>query len=336
MKTHMKQFKLNGHGYKKGRTWNMAHFLPKSRLAPLPAAPVQPQPGPSIADPLPQQKPEPTNPGNPQPAIQNPHSENGSGTSELRKYAPTANAISPEETPTVRENKTPELTGNETTRLNRNSTRTGKIARLPLDIREIVNGMLRGGFRYNDIVAHLNDLGHPGITPGNITFWKHHGYIEWLTHQHELEAQAVFAKSIEHCIRSLDVNHVQQTAIAFAADQLRQIMVKFDHRRALDLLHSRPELFPAFVSAMGTLSRCTSQLANAFDTNKTSETLLRQQPQPPPPLPRQDLEPEEDDDLQQDQPAPINQQNQFTNPTPAGASPTICENPGNPNQSQVI
>ena len=96
-------------------------------------------------------------------------------------------------------------------------TRVGKIARLPHDLRETVNGMLRGGFRYRDIAAHLNDLGHPGITENNISFWRRHGYMDWLAHQHELEARATLVKSFEHCTRALDTDRVQQNAIAFAA-----------------------------------------------------------------------------------------------------------------------
>ena len=36
MKTQLTKTKINGHGYKKGRVWNLAHLLPKRRLALLP------------------------------------------------------------------------------------------------------------------------------------------------------------------------------------------------------------------------------------------------------------------------------------------------------------
>src|SRR3954452_3522320 len=87
-------------------------------------------------------------------------------------------------------------------------TRVGKIARLPHDLRETVNAMLRGGFRYRDIVAQLKDLGHPGISENNVSFWKHQGYMDWLAPHHELEARATLVKSFEHCVRALDTDRI--------------------------------------------------------------------------------------------------------------------------------
>jgi len=330
MKTQLTNTKISGHGYKKGRVWNLAHLLPKrlALISPAPAATAQPSS--SAPNPVPSQKPDFSNPPNPRFEIRNPQSLPASSA------LPEANGSAPvnAELPSAAPRKSTLNLEPGTLNGGSHRTRTGKIARLPSDIREIVNGMLRGGFRYDDIVAHLNDLGHSGITARNISFWKHHGYIDWLNRQHELEAQAVFARSIEHCIRAIDVDQVQQSAIAFAADQLRQIVVKFDHRRALDLLHSRPELFPTFVNAIGTLSRSTSQLATAFDTNKTSEALLRQQPQPP--TPPREVEFEEDDDPQENHASPTHDHNQSVSPVPAAAPSTMSENPSNPNQSQVI
>src|SRR5712671_4670670 len=43
------------------------------------------------------------------------------------------------------------------------SSRNGKIARLPLDIREQVNSMLRNNFRHATIVQKLAELGYPDI-----------------------------------------------------------------------------------------------------------------------------------------------------------------------------
>ena len=59
-------------------------------------------------------------------------------------------------------------------------TRNGKIARLPLEIREQVNQVLRSGLTYAHILSKLAELGHPGISINSISTWKHGGYIEWL------------------------------------------------------------------------------------------------------------------------------------------------------------
>src|SRR5258706_305730 len=60
------------------------------------------------------------------------------------------------------------------------TTRKGKVARLPVSIREIVNRMLENGSRFQDIIARLDDLGYPGFQPPNISRWKSGGYLDWL------------------------------------------------------------------------------------------------------------------------------------------------------------
>src|SRR3954466_3691241 len=69
-----------------------------------------------------------------------------------------------------------------------NHTRIGKIARLRYEVREMVNGMLRGGLRYIDIVARLRKQGYTHINENNLSFWKSGGYLDWLDHQHQRES----------------------------------------------------------------------------------------------------------------------------------------------------
>src|SRR5580765_7124445 len=47
--------------------------------------------------------------------------------------------------------------------------RVGKIARLPYEVREMVNAMIRGGFRYIDIVARLREQGYTHINENNLS-----------------------------------------------------------------------------------------------------------------------------------------------------------------------
>src|SRR4051812_49317843 len=61
-------------------------------------------------------------------------------------------------------------------------TRIGKIARLPFEVREMVNNMIRGGMRYIDIVVGLKQHGYTHINENNISFWKSGGYLDWLDH----------------------------------------------------------------------------------------------------------------------------------------------------------
>ena len=77
-------------------------------------------------------------------------------------------------------------------------TRTGKIARLPHDIREQLNARLRSGEQGKTLLQWLNALpeaiailaanftGHP-FTPANLTEWKRGGYQDWLVRQDALD-----------------------------------------------------------------------------------------------------------------------------------------------------
>ena len=77
-------------------------------------------------------------------------------------------------------------------------TRTGKIARLPYDIRNQLNRRLNDGEFGNDLVAWLNDLpevqqtlaehfdSRP-VSTQNLSEWKAGGYRDWLLQQEALE-----------------------------------------------------------------------------------------------------------------------------------------------------
>ena len=66
-------------------------------------------------------------------------------------------------------------------------SRNGKIARLPLAIREAVNQMLLDGLVYPQIVAKLQQLGYPGIRPQNLSEWRKGGYQDWLRRREQQE-----------------------------------------------------------------------------------------------------------------------------------------------------
>ena len=83
-------------------------------------------------------------------------------------------------------------------------TRTGKIARLPRDIREELNRRLRDGEQGKQLVVWLNSLpetrsvleeefGGRAIREQNLTEWKQRGYRDWVARQQALEFARNFA-----------------------------------------------------------------------------------------------------------------------------------------------
>ncbi len=67
------------------------------------------------------------------------------------------------------------------------TTRKGKIARLPYEIREQLNAMLRDGSPAAQINAYLVAQGHPAIKDQNLTNWRQGGYQDWLKEQTRLD-----------------------------------------------------------------------------------------------------------------------------------------------------
>ena len=153
--------------------------------------------------------------------------------------------------------------------------RNGKIARLPDDMRFQVNQMIRSGRSYSDITEKLAELGHPGITPANISNWKFGGFVDWLVEEQRSDRRLVFAQALDRCTRSVDIDRIQQNTIALAADKLAHIILDFDHKDAMALLSQRPELFPRFLAAIGTLTKSTVDLAKAFDLAQNREATIR-------------------------------------------------------------
>ena len=65
---------------------------------------------------------------------------------------------------------------------------TGKVARLPLEIRNLVNFALRDGRPYTEIIALLAAHGFTGVTAGNLSTWAKGGYAKWLDAQERFES----------------------------------------------------------------------------------------------------------------------------------------------------
>jgi len=154
-------------------------------------------------------------------------------------------------------------------------TRTGKIARLPEDVRLSVNQLLRNGVKYSAISARLEELGYAGISANNICNWKHGGFLEWYRETQAREALLAPLNALDHCTRSSDIIRWQQNTLSFVAEKFAAIIANFDHTRFIALLNKNPELLPKYVAAIASVSRSTSQLARSFDLLRPHEASLR-------------------------------------------------------------
>ena len=277
----MKHFKLNGHGYKKGRTWNLAHLLPRRRLALLPDAPTSNNATPTEIS-TPQVSSTPANDVKPQISASSAPEPHASTTQQVNTSTPPEPAEPaplPAASGSALDAIKPESPASAVQQFNGSTpdspTRVGKIARLPEDIREDVNHMLRHNRTYSKISEELAKLGYPGISPGNICNWKHGGFIDWYREQQQRDVALAPLKALERCTRAVEIDRWQQNAVTIAAEKFAMIMVQFNQQRAVEALHANPELLPKYISAMTALSRCTTELAKSFDLTQKRQAALQ-------------------------------------------------------------
>ena len=150
-------------------------------------------------------------------------------------------------------------------------TRRGKIARLPLDIREEVNRRLENGVEGKQIVEWLNSLpkvtalmarefdGQPVNEP-NLSHWKSGGYRDWQEHQEALEAPRQFVADAAELSRAANGDLADKLAVCLAA----RIAVAMRHLPS-------PEEDPK--AHLDSLHRLCADVSKMRKGNRDAETL---------------------------------------------------------------
>jgi hypothetical protein len=119
-------------------------------------------------------------------------------------------------------------------------TRTGKIARLPRQIREIVNKALRDGAPGQALVKWLNSLPEAQsvlaaefderpINEQNLSDWKKGGYEDWLRHQERrafVRSLAEEAGDLEEAAGKTTISHRLSSILAAELASLLSLMLE--------------------------------------------------------------------------------------------------------------
>ena len=136
-----------------------------------------------------------------------------------------------------------------------NHRRTGKIARLPEDIRNRVNELLDDGVDYPHIIDYLTQAGYPGIYPKNLSNWKDGGYEDWLKHCQRLEELELKTAYAVEVARGTDATKFQEAAVNLTAVQFYDLLNRFDPHTLTQALREHPEKFPAVINSFAKLTR---------------------------------------------------------------------------------
>jgi hypothetical protein len=148
--------------------------------------------------------------------------------------------------------------------------RTGKVARLPKEMRDVVNLMLRDGASYGKIVEKLIGMGQRGFNEQNLTAWYQGGYKDWEAEQQrldEMKANREFALDI---VKQNEGSKIHEAGMQIAATQLYELLSGFDISGLKALLKESPENYAVVVNALTKLSK------GALDIEKFKENVAEQ------------------------------------------------------------
>lgn len=132
----------------------------------------------------------------------------------------------------------------------------GKIGRLPVNVRNRINEMMRDGRPYEEIISFAAEHGEPNLKPQNVTAWKEYGYQEWLRRQERIEesrhrvefAQEFVAKAKEAGDESLAT--AGDAASMLAVDSILDVLEDFNPENLKALLAEKPGKFVDLVMAL--------------------------------------------------------------------------------------
>lgn len=131
--------------------------------------------------------------------------------------------------------------------------RTGKIARLPKDLRDIINLMLRDGATNDEIRDRLS-FHKEELNDQNILNWKEGGYQDWLKDQERLDDMRARREFAMDVVKNNEGSAVHEAGLQIAASQIYELLSDFDVETLKEKLEGDPENYSRVVNAMAKLS----------------------------------------------------------------------------------
>lgn len=150
--------------------------------------------------------------------------------------------------------------------------RTGKIARLPKEMRDVVNTMLRDGATSVAIIKTLEKARLNGATAAdglpieipneqNVTNWHDGGYNDWLLEQQRLDDMRFKREMALEIVRQNEGSKIHEAALQLASSQLYEVISEFDLASLKELLQEKPEEFSNLVNSLAKLSKGALDIA---------------------------------------------------------------------------
>ncbi|HWD19921.1 MAG TPA: hypothetical protein VHB20_11650 [Verrucomicrobiae bacterium] len=158
----------------------------------------------------------------------------------------------------------------------------GRVARLPLALRNLVNQSLRDGLRYSEIIAQLAARGRPGFKPWHITNWMRGGYRPWLALQERFEhAQAYSERTLALLGQMREDGHCDLAEVndSLLAAQLHELLEAVQPSALKTFLAEKPEFYFQLAKALNTFGAVRAQKSRAQFERLRYELELRKMEQ---------------------------------------------------------
>src|SRR5512133_483000 len=106
--------------------------------------------------------------------------------------------------------------------------RTGKIARLPRKLRDLINELLSDGLPYAEIIQRLKESSDPplpyDISEKNLSNWHTGGFQDWERHQDRMDLMATKFDSAMDLAQTTEPHKLQELSLQLAAVRMCEFL----------------------------------------------------------------------------------------------------------------
>jgi hypothetical protein len=131
--------------------------------------------------------------------------------------------------------------------------RRGKVARLPHQVRELLNLMLRDGVPYADITTKIAEHGYT-LNADNLSRWHSGGYQTWLREQDLLDDQHARLHFVSRVLNEKHSQAIQETSIRIAILRMYNLLLDFNPAVLKDRIAENPGAYARILNALCKLS----------------------------------------------------------------------------------
>jgi hypothetical protein len=127
--------------------------------------------------------------------------------------------------------------------------RNGKVARLPKELRELVNVMLNDGAPYPVIVQKIAEHGHD-LNPDNLSRWHSGGYQDWLREQSWLEEMRHRLDFASDIMQQDNGDLIDSASLRIAVLRMFSLIGTFDPFVLSDKLRQQPGAYARILNVL--------------------------------------------------------------------------------------